>query len=162
MHLADHSEQCIGKEKKPVTAEEICIDVPVGKEVDVCTVLKEHEQACSDQLGEINVTEMRIDFLTDSQKFKLPPFRVGPKTCKINRAKIQKKQKVVFVGPSMSNWADQVLFVPEKDGKLRFCFEFSKHNSMKVKNTYLLIVMDECIDTIGEEQYYKTLDVYSG
>ena len=62
----------------------------------------------------------------------------------------------------MSEWAAPVLFVPKKDGKLRFCIDYRKLNSMTVKDTYPLPRMDECIDTLGEAQYFTTLDAYSG
>ena len=62
----------------------------------------------------------------------------------------------------MSEWSTPVLFAPKKDGKLRFCIDYRKLNSMTTKDTYPLPRMDEYIVSLGDAQYFTTLDAYSG
>jgi len=160
--LADQRELHMGKDEKPVTADDINIDVPVDKEEAVRSMLRKHESMWSGQLGEINVTEMRIDLVPDAKPFKSAPYRAGPKTRELERAEIDKQLKAGIIEPAYSEWAAPVLFAPKKDGKLRFCIDYRKLNSMTQKDTYPLPRMDECIDTLGEAEYFTTLDAYSG
>lgn len=111
----------MGKDEKPFTAEDIAIDVPENKEADVRAILKKHEQAWSGKLGEINVTEMCIDFSPDVKPFKFPQLRAGPKTREIESEEIDKQLNAGVIEPAMSEWATPVLFVPKKDVKRRFC-----------------------------------------
>ena len=160
--LADQRELHMGEDEKPITADDIDIDVPEDKVADVRTMLKKHEGAWSGQLGEINVTELRIDLKPDAIPFKSAPYCAGPKTRELEKAEIDKQLAADIIEPACSEWAALVLFAPKKDGKLRFCIDYRKLNSMTVKDTYPLPRMDECIDTLGEAQYFTTLDAYSG
>lgn len=65
-------------------------------------VLRKHEHAWSDQLGEINVTEMRTDLLSDPKPFKYPPLGAGPKTLDLERAEIDKQLKSGIIELAMS------------------------------------------------------------
>ena len=58
---------------------------------------------------------------------------------------------------SMSEWATPVLFVPKKDGRIHFCIDYRKMNSMTVNSTYPLLRMDECIDSLVEAHYFSML-----
>lgn len=67
-------------EEKPTIAEDIKIDVPREKEASVRNIPQKQERIWSDQLGEINATELRIYIKPDVKPLKSPPFRAGPKT----------------------------------------------------------------------------------
>lgn len=53
----------------------------------------------------------------------------------------------------MSKWATPLSFVRENNGKLRFCTNYMKLNSISVKDTYNLSHMDACINTLCDSQY---------
>lgn len=55
-----------------------------------------------------------------------------------------------------------MLIVAKKDGNMWFCIEYRRLNSMTVKNTYHLPRMDECVDALGDAEYFTTLDYYMG
>ena len=63
---------------------------------------------------------------------------------------------------SNSEWAAPVLFTPKKDSMIRFCIDYRKLNFMKIKDSYPIPRMDECIDTLGNASVFTTLDAYSG
>ena len=161
-HLSDQREQHMGEDEKPKTADEIDLNVPEDRKQEVRDMLRKHEKSWSGQLGDITVTEMRIDLKPDAKPFKSPPYRAGPKTRELEKAEIDKQLAAGVIEPAMSEWAAPVLFVPKKDGKLRFCIDYRRLNSMTVKDTYPLPRMDECIDSLGDAQYFTTLDAYSG
>ena len=76
----------MGDDEKVVTAEEIELNVPNEEEEKVRNMLRKHEKILSEKLGDINVTQMRIDLKPDAKPFKSPPYRAGPKTRELKRA----------------------------------------------------------------------------
>lgn len=79
-HLANQQKQHMGEDEKPVAAEDINLDVPQEKEEEIFKMLQKHERMWSSQLGEINVTKMRIDIVPDAKSFKSAPCSTGTKT----------------------------------------------------------------------------------
>lgn len=112
-HLADHREQHIGKDEKPITADDIEIDVPDDKIPAVRDMFRKHEQAWSRQFVEINVTKMRIYLVSYAKPFKSSTFRAGPKTRGFKRAEFDKQLKHGINEPAMSEWAAPVVLVPK-------------------------------------------------
>ena len=160
--LADEREKHMGADEKPMTADDIELDIPVEKEKDVRDMLRKHEKIWNGELGAINVTDMRIDLVPDAKPFKSAPYRAGPKTRELEQAEVDKQLKAGVIEPAMSEWAAPVLFAPKKDGKLRFCIDYRKLDSMNIKDTYPLPRMDECIDSLGESEYFSTLHAFAG
>lgn len=62
----------------------------------------------------------------------------------------------------MSEWASTVMLARKKDEKLRFCTEYRKLDSMTIRDEYPFPPMDKCIDTLGDIEYFRTLDAYYG
>ncbi len=161
-HLADMREAHMGSEESPTTAEDIELDVEEKYHSTIRTMLKKHESMWNGKLGDINVVEHSIDLVPGARPFKSQPYRAGPKTRELEQSEINKQLEAGVIEPAQSAWAAPVLFVPKKDGKLRFCIDYRKLNSMTVKDSYPLPRMDECIDTLGEAKVFTTLDAYSG
>ena len=67
-----------------------------------------------------------------------------------------------IVQPSSSPWASPVVLVPKKDGSMRFCVDFRRLNSITRKDVYPLPRVDDILDTLGNAQYFTTLDLASG
>lgn len=125
--------QPMGVDEKPVTAIDIDIDVPQEKKPSFSDMLLKFEHIWSDQLGDINNTEMRINLVPHAEPLKAPPHRAGPKTRELEVAEIDNQLKAGIIEPAMSEWAAAVLFVPKKDEKRRFCIDYRKLNTMTVK-----------------------------
>lgn len=64
--------------------------------------------------------------------------------------------------PTTTEWASPLVFVPKKDGNLRFCVGYRKLNAVTVGESYLIPRMDERIDSLREASIYSTLDGNSG
>lgn len=71
-------------------------------------------------LGEINITEHRVDLLPDSKTIKSAPYRAGPKIRELIQAEVEKQLDAGVCEPARSEWAAPVLFVLKKDVLLRF------------------------------------------
>lgn len=85
-----------------------------------------------------------------------------PMTRKIENAELNKQLKSGAIDPAMSEWPAPVLFLSTKNDKLWLCIYYGKLNSMTIKDTSPLLKMDDCIDTLGEEQYFTKMNSYSG
>lgn len=114
------------------------------------------------KLGSISVTEHAIDIILGARTFKFPPYRPDPKTRELEKFEVEKQLKTGVTETAYSEWSTPVLFAPKKYGKLLFCIYYRKINQASVKDSYHLPRMDECIDSLGDANVFKTLDAYSG
>ena len=117
---------------------------------NVLKMLRKHERLWTRKLGHINAADMLIDLVPEAKPLKYPPYRAGPKTSELEQNGTNRQLKYGEIEPVMLEWAALVLFAPKKDGRLRFCIDYRKLNSMTVKDTYPLPRMDECINSLGE------------
>lgn len=87
-HLSDKGEQHLGADEKPVTADDIDINVPDENKPVFRGMLRKTDHMLSDQPGEKRITEMKIDLVPDTKPFKSPPYRAGFKRTEIECAEI--------------------------------------------------------------------------
>ena len=110
----------------------------------------------------ITIRQQRIELKTGSTPVHAQPYRAGPKARQVEEEHVSKMLDAEVIEPANSEWASPVVLVPKPDGSLRFCVDYRKLNSLTVKDTYPLPRMDECIDSMGEAQFFTTLDANSG
>ena len=63
---------------------------------------------------------------------------------------------------SESPWASPVVLVRKKNGKLRFCVNYQKLNSVTQRDCYPLSQIDELLDMFGKARFFTTLNLASG
>ena len=54
------------------------------------------------------------------------------------------------------------MFVPKKDGSLRFCIDYRWLNKKTVKNRYPLPLPEELFDRLGSARVFSKIDLQSG
>ena len=64
-----------------------------------------------------------------------------------------------FIRKSESPAGFPILFVPEKDGKLRLCVDYRRLNDITVKNRYLLPNISELQDRLSGAKFFTALDL---
>jgi len=52
-----------------------------------------------------------------------------------------------FIRPSLSSYGSPVLFVKKKDGSMRLCVDYRKHNEITIKNSFGLSRADEQMES---------------
>lgn len=60
------------------------------------------------------------------------------------------------IEPALAEWASQIAFVLKKDGILRFSMEYRMLNAVTIRDSYLILRMEECI----EFQYFRSFELY--
>ena len=63
---------------------------------------------------------------------------------------------------SSSSWTSPVVLVRKKNGKLRFCVDYRKLNTITKKDAYPLSRIDEMLNALAGSTWFFTLDLASG
>ncbi|SAL98364.1 hypothetical protein [Absidia glauca] len=66
-----------------------------------------------------------------------------------------------FIRTSSGQWTSPVFFVKKRSGDLRMVIDYRKLNSITVKDTYPLPLIDELLDSLGGAKIFSTLDAAS-
>ena len=67
-----------------------------------------------------------------------------------------------IIQPSTSDWASPPVLIRKKDGKLRFCIDFRALNKVTIKDAFPIPNIQVCIDTLGDNTFFSSLDMASG
>ena len=115
----------------------------------------------SSELGHTSLVQHSID-TGDHPPIKQHPYRT-PMIRREQMAKmIDDMQKQGIIQPTSSPWASPVVLVPKKDGTTRFCVDYRRLNAVSRKDVYPLPRIEDILSTLGEANYFSTLDLASG
>ena len=64
-----------------------------------------------------------------------------------------------FTTPSDSPYGALVLFIPKKDGSLRFCIDYRRLNKKMVMDRYPLPLPEELFDRLGSAKVFSKIDL---
>lgn len=137
-------------------------DAPKHLHKRIRRMLEQHQVMWSGKLGTIHATVHRIE--TDDKVIPIhqAPYRTGLRKREIITDCINAMLKQEVIRPSHSDWSSPVVVVPKKNGKPRFCIDYRRLNAVTKKDTYPIPRMDDCLDSLGEAQFFSTLDCTAG
>lgn len=137
-------------------------DAPKNLHTRIRKMLEKHKDMWDGRLGTIHATVHRIE--TDDKVLPIhqAPYRTGLRKREIMTACINAMPKQHVIQASHSEWSSPVVVVPKKNGTPRFCVDYLRLNAVTKKDTYPIPRMDDCLDSLGEAQYFSTLDCTAG
>ena len=62
---------------------------------------------------------------------------------------------------SKSDWASSPVLIRKRDGSVRWCIDYRALNDVTVKDTFLLPLIEQCLDTLAENAWFTKLDANS-
>ena len=92
------------------------------------------------------------------QSPRRPPMAFAQEESKI----IQQQLDAGIIKESSSPWASPMVHVSKKDGSTRPCVDYRRLNDVTVKDAFPLLKIDDCLDCLGGQQLFSTLDLQSG
>ena len=123
----------------------------------VLEMLRKHSSLWSGALGMIRATEHRITLEPGTKPIRSMPYRKGPTMREMVADQVNKMLNAGVIEPASTEWASQVVLVPNKDGSLRFCVDYRRLNAKTAADSYPLPRMDDCIDSLGDAAVFTTL-----
>ena len=81
---------------------------------------------------------------------------------KIADVKVEKMLVDDVIEHSTSPWSSPIVLVKKKDGSIRFCMDYRRINDLSKKDAYPLPRINETLETLGEAEWFCTMDLASG
>ena len=106
--------------------------------------------------------EFEIKLEDDITPIHRPLYKMSPQELQEAKDQIQSMLEHGFIRPSDSPYGSPILFVPKKDGSLRFCIDYNWLNKRTVKNRYPLPLLEELFDRLGNAKVFTKIDWRSG
>ena len=143
-----------------------CIEGISSRQRDQITgLLFEFQDVFADEqgscLGRTSLIKHKIN-TGSAFPIKQAPRRMPLAKREIAEAEIDKMLKEDIIEPSNSPWSSPVVLVNKKDGSPRFCVDFRKLNGVTEKDAYSLPNAEDLSDSLGESQWFSTLDLAIG
>ena len=114
-----------------------------------------------DDLGRTTIIQHQIDVGT-AVPVRQPPRRLPFHQRELVQQHVDKMLKNGIIEPSTGPWSSPIVMVKKRDGSMRFCIDFRKVNDLTKKDAHPLPRIDDTLDTLGEAQWFSTLDLASG
>ena len=112
-------------------------------------------------LGCCTVLEHEID-TGDAKPIRQPMRRTPLGFADEEDEYLEKMLKGEVIQPSKSDWASPPVLVRKKDGKVRWCVDFRRLNSVTTKDAYPLPLIEEITDSLEGVMYMSPLDMKFG
>lgn len=101
------------------------------------------------------------DLIHCASPLKSATYLCGPKAREVEELETKCQLAAGALDHSNAKSAAPVVFVPNMDGRLRFCVPYRKLNTMIFQDSYPLPRVDECVDSLGEAHIFSTMDSFS-
>lgn len=152
-----------GDAPTPFTVDDIDLSelTPIRQNT-VRKMLKPFTSMWHGKLGEVKITEHRIDLVPGARPVFSQPYRAGAESRKVIQKNVDELLQQGIIEPTKSQWASPVVLAPKADGSLRFCIDYRRLNTITKKDSYPLPRMDDCLDSLGTAKFFSTLDCNSG
>ena len=101
--------------------------------------------------------EFKIEVEDNTPPIHKTIYKLSPLELEEAKKQIQYMLENGHIRPLIALFGGLVLFVPKKDGGLRFCIDYRWLNKKKIKNRYLLPLFEELFDRMGSATIYSNI-----
>jgi len=150
------------KSYEEITLENSNIDN--GQKQQLKQLLKKYQKVVAKHefdLGQTSIIKHSIP-MTNEAPIKQRPYRIPYSLQDTVKQQVKEMAEHNIIRESTSPWTSPVVMVKKKDGKMRFCIDYRKLNSMTRKDTFPLPRIDEMLDKLSNATIFTTLDLQSG
>ena len=123
-------------------------------------MLLEFSDVFDEHLGHANILTHEIN-TGNSTPIKQHPRRIPYAHREESERQINEMLDKGIIRESTSPWSSPIILVKKKDGEMRFCVDYRKLNSVTVGHAHPLPRVDDILDSLGNSQYFSTLDLKS-
>lgn len=109
-------------------------------------------------LGRTHLVTHRID-TQDALPIRQRYYRMPPAKLKVVCEELDEMIELGVVEQCESPWSSPVLVTPKKDGKLRFCLDSRKLNSITRKDAYKLPYISDILDNLKNAKFLTSIDL---
>ena len=141
-----------------------CEHLTAEESLEVARLLREYADVFAksdDDLGRTSYVKHTVRTGNATPK-REPPRRQPIARRAAEREHIGKMLAAGIIEPSTSPWASGIVLVPKKDGKIRFCVDYRKLNSVTIRDSYPLPNISDCLDSLHGAVWFSSMDLCSG
>ena len=91
-----------------------------------------------------------------------PPQRLAAKQKETQEGEVKKLFDMGVIRRSSSPWAARMLLVKKPDGSWRPCIDYRGLNSVTVRDSYPLPIIDDVLAQVGTGKVFSKVDLFSG
>ncbi|XP_072172659.1 uncharacterized protein [Diadema setosum] len=124
-------------------------------------LVKGFADVMTDVPGHTNLAQHTVQLKTE-EPIRSRPFPVPQSMRETIQEEVNTMLDMKVIEPSMSPYAAPVVLVPKKDGKVRFCVDYRKLNSVTVIDNEPIPNVEEIMSEIGEAKYFSKIDLSKG
>ena len=155
------------EKRKEVLLQQLDLSSPEGwfeaNQGTTKALLTEYNDIFSLEPGELGCTELsKHEIRVDDEPFKQQFQRIPPPMVDEVRTHVKEMLEVGTIHPSQSPWCNAVVLVCKKDRCLHFYIDFQKFNARMKKDFYLLLQIQEAIESLVGVGYFSCLDLKAG
>lgn len=128
--------------------------------VNLKQLLLEFSDVFDERLGHTNILTHEIN-TGNTAPIKQHPRRIPYAHRHESKRQISDMLDKGIIRESTSAWSSPIILVKKKNGELRFCVDYRKLNAVTVGHAHPLPRVDDIFDSLGNSQYFSTLDLKS-
>ena len=127
----------------------------------IVQMLRKHTEAYSldEEYGKTHLIQHRIITPKDQIPIRLKNRPINPAMVDNLREQVKKWEDDEVIEPSDSPWAFPLLWVPKKNGKIRWCVDYRKLNGITVKDSFPLPNIEDNLAHLSGSTIFSALDL---
>lgn len=131
---------------------------------EIKTLLNDYRNCIALNIKEIGLTnkaQIKIK-LNNEHPFSYRPYRLSSaQQVKVNE-QISDLLNEGIISPSNSEYSSPIIIVKKKTGEDRICIDYRKLNSNTIKDRFPIPNIEDCLQKLGNMEYFTVLDLASG